>query len=312
MWINNNVAAVNMINTTISGNTAVADAGGGMFLNTPDGKPVKITNTSIVNNLAGRDAGAIWTGGRNSDDVKVTNTLFARNTATTTKQGHSNFTLAEGGGNIVQTIPGGRGPKVTTNSRYVADLRLSALQLNGNDLVHPLLTDSPAINSGVTSNAPTTDQRGILRDSQPDSGAFELISRTRQQAKVRLTNRSPQSQLIDLRTVDLNKDGKGDRRMTAKVRKIGNTDEFDDVIGFYVVTNAEGAVFDTHQDKLIRPGEAGYAQAALQNRLTPMELQPDAVRLTTTIESGALLAPYVIANGTAKDFLQTNPQQPPQ
>jgi predicted outer membrane repeat protein len=177
LWVNNNVASVNLINSTVSGNTAVQDAGGGAFLVTPVGTPVKITNSTFANNLAGRDAGAIWTAGtNNSATVKLTNTLFAGNTATTTKQGHTNFTLAEGGGNIVQTIPGGRGPKVTSGSRYVADAKLGTLQLIGNDYVHPLLSGSPAINAGTTTGATKTDERGLLRDSKPDVGAFEVTA----------------------------------------------------------------------------------------------------------------------------------------
>lgn len=175
LWVNNNTASVNIINSTVSGNKALSDAGGGMFLLVPDGVPVKITNSTLANNFAGRDAGAIWTGG-STRNVKLTNTILAGNTAETTKQGHTNFTLLDGGGNIVQKIVGGRGPLVTANSRYVDDLKLGSLQLMGNDYVHPLLSGSPAINAGTTTGAPTVDQRDIARDSRPDGGAFEFTS----------------------------------------------------------------------------------------------------------------------------------------
>src|SRR6202041_1386914 len=36
-----------------------------------------------------------------------------------------------------------------------------------------LLTGSPAINAGDPNGAPSTDQRGVLRDASPDIGAFE-------------------------------------------------------------------------------------------------------------------------------------------
>lgn len=202
LWVNNNISSVKLVNSTFSGNQATSDAGGGMFLNSADGKPVTITNSSIVNNLAGRDAGGIWTGSANSNDVKLTNTIFAGNKATVTYQGNANFTMAEGGGNIVQS--GGRGPVVTKNSRYVADLKLGALQLTGNDYVHPLLTGSPAINTGTTTGAPTSDQRSRTRDSKPDAGAFEFgastitaLSRTSKARSVRGLNqrRSNQRQL---------------------------------------------------------------------------------------------------------------------
>lgn len=175
VWLNNNTASANITNSTISGNKALEDSGGGLWINTPDNAPVNITNTTLMNNVAGRDAGAIWTGGKNKK-VKLTNTLFAKNSATVTKQGNTNFTLIEGGGNIIQSNPDGRGPRVTANSRYVADLKLGTLQQIGNDLVHPLLSGSPAINAGTTNGAPKVDQRIFLRDSRPDGGAFEVSS----------------------------------------------------------------------------------------------------------------------------------------
>jgi predicted outer membrane repeat protein len=175
LWANNNTTAINITNSTISGNKALEDAGGGLWINMLDAAPVNITNSTLMNNFAGRDAGAIWTGGKNKK-VKLTNTLLAKNSANVTKQGHTNFTLLEGGGNIVETIPGGRGPLVTPKSRYVPDLKLGALQQNGNDLVHPLLSGSPAINAGTTTGAPKVDQRNFLRDSKPDGGAFEISS----------------------------------------------------------------------------------------------------------------------------------------
>jgi predicted outer membrane repeat protein len=331
VWVNDNAAAVNITNTTISGNKAMEDTGGGLLLNTSDRVPVRITNSTIANNLAVRDAGGIWTGGSNSDDVRVTNTLFVGNTATVTKQGHSNFTLADGGGNIVQIIPGGSGPKVTANSRYVTDVKLGPLQQIGSALVHPLLTGSPAINSGVTAGAPTTDERGVTRDTRPDVGAFEFVA-TATTAPARLT-RLPSldgvtkslsaastqadihqpgssqttltslSPVIDLRQVDLNQDGKRDRQTHLHFNKIRSTLS-DSVIGYYTVTNLEGAVFDTDEHKLIYPEEAGYARAALRNRVTTIELQQNTRELTVPVQTGHLLAPYLITNGTAQDWLQ--------
>ena len=174
IWLNSNTLSANITNSTISGNKAVADAGGGMFVLAADGRPINITNSTIANNFAGRDAGAIWTNSNNSDDVKLTNTLFAKNVAEVTKQGHTNFTLRDGGGNIIERIVGGKGPVVTANSRYVDNLQLDTLKLVGDDWVHALLSGSPAINTGKVSGAPTIDQRRVSRDGSPDVGAFEF------------------------------------------------------------------------------------------------------------------------------------------
>lgn len=177
LWVDNNASSVNITNSTVSGNKALSDAGGGMFLVVVDGVPVRITNSTIANNFAGRDAGAIWTGGA-TRDVKLSNTIFAGNTAETTKRGNTNNTLFNSGGNIVEKIVGDRGLVVTANSRYVDDLKLGALQLIGNDYVHPLLSGSPAINAGTTTGAPKVDQRTVLRDSKPDGGSFEFGATT--------------------------------------------------------------------------------------------------------------------------------------
>lgn len=176
LWVNSNVLSVNITNSTISGNKAMADAGGGMFILAADGRPINITNSTLANNYAGRDAGAIWTNAKNSDDVTLTNTIFAKNAAEVTKQGHTNFTLKNGGGNIVERIVGGKGPVVTVNSRYVDDLKLDTLKLMGDDWVHALLSGSPAINTGKVSGAPTIDQRRVTRDGSPDVGAFEFTA----------------------------------------------------------------------------------------------------------------------------------------
>ncbi len=174
LWINNNTASITVKNSTISNNTAQQDAGGGMFLLVRDGRPVNIINSTLVGNHAGRDAGAIWTGGL-SRDVTLKNTIFSKNSAAQTRQGNTNFQLKDGGGNFVENLSGNKGPKVTATAMYVNNLKLGSLQKIGNDFLHPLLQGSPAINSGV-SGAPTSDQRGIQRDIAPDVGAYELTS----------------------------------------------------------------------------------------------------------------------------------------
>ena len=176
LWVNNNksTTSVNIINSTFSENTAEQDAGGGIYFLVSDTKRVQITNSTLVNNRAGRDAGAIWTSGK-TRDVTLKNTLFAGNTATNTRQGNTNFQLKDGGGNFVETLAGNKGPSVTATAEYVGDLKLGPLQLIGDDLVHPLLAGSPAINTGV-SGAPTTDQRGVSREGKPDAGAYEFTT----------------------------------------------------------------------------------------------------------------------------------------
>jgi hypothetical protein len=139
--------------STFSGNqvrtaNGSGDVGGAMALNMGQ-KPVTISNTTFVNNYADRDSGAIWS----SDNTILKNSIFAGNTAGKTKQGNTTFQLKDGGGNIVQTSAGDRGPNVTATATYVDDLKLSDLQLVGDKLVHVPQGDSPAIKTGHDAGA---------------------------------------------------------------------------------------------------------------------------------------------------------------
>lgn len=172
LWVETR-KAVTIANSTFSTNQVIKDAGGALFLNTGDGTPVNIINSTLVYNEAGRANGAIWTNAKNRDDVTLRNSIVAFNTAGDHNQNQVGFTLRDGGGNIEFPAPVGRKIRVTANSQIV-DPKIGPLTKIGDDWVHPLLSDSPAINTGVKrSNVPTTDQLGLARDSNPDIGAFE-------------------------------------------------------------------------------------------------------------------------------------------
>lgn len=66
---------------------------------------------------------------------------------------------------------------------------------------------------------------------------------------------------------------------------------FDNTFGFYLVDNPNGIIGN------LNPGDSGYAQAAVSNRID----------LTSGLPGEALLAPFLIADGTAEEFLTTNP-----
>jgi hypothetical protein len=80
---------------------------------------------------------------------------------------------------------------------------------------------------------------------------------------------------------------------------------FNNTVGYYVVQNREGTVIDKVSGKSLNPGDAGYAQAAIDNKIDP-SLNKDNTNVDTILPDGALLAPYLIANGTTDEFLQLN------
>ncbi|MBH8573993.1 hypothetical protein I8752_13365 [Nostocaceae cyanobacterium CENA369] len=173
LWIDRN-SKVDIINSTFSGNKVTKDAGGAMFIDTASTSPVNIVNSTIVNNSAGRAAGAIMFGG--DKNITLTNSIVAYNTAGDRYQQQVAFSLKDGGGNIEYPAPAYSGRRVVAGSQIV-DPHLDELQDIGGILVHPLESDSPAIDAGVTgSNVPTVDEGGVKRDTQPDIGAYEVVT----------------------------------------------------------------------------------------------------------------------------------------
>ena len=84
------------------------------------------------------------------------------------------YQAKDGGGNL-EFGTSSRALRVTKGS-LIADPLLDSLTSINGELLHPLKPGSPAINAGVTQDAPKTDQRGAQRDSQVDIGAFELAA----------------------------------------------------------------------------------------------------------------------------------------
>ncbi len=154
-----NHASVDLINVTISGNTA---GGSGGAIATKE--LVTITNSTIAFNLSS-SVGGIYVNG--AGDVILKNTILANNTGS-----NSNTTLTSLGYNIDSGNTAGlTGPGDRINTNPLLD---PVLAHNGGFLpTHRLLAGSPAINAGTSAGAPTVDQRGFLRDVSPDIGAYE-------------------------------------------------------------------------------------------------------------------------------------------
>jgi hypothetical protein len=164
LWVNNTNSVIT--NSTFSGNSAPNNFGGAITTYSP----LSVTNTTIADNQA-QFSGAIASGSDNLATVK--NTIFANNSSTNTGVSfngnqQTNRPIINGGGNL--QFP--NGPAIAPGIT-IADPLLGSLQTINGALVRPLLSGSAAINTGV-SGAPTTDERGVTRDSQPDIGAFEF------------------------------------------------------------------------------------------------------------------------------------------
>jgi Domain of unknown function (DUF4114) len=80
---------------------------------------------------------------------------------------------------------------------------------------------------------------------------------------------------------------------------VGGSSSYDNFIGFYRVDDASGKI------GTLNPSDAGYAQAALGRNV--ILYNKTAGNATPSIDGGGILAPYMIANGTAQSFLANNP-----
>lgn len=90
---------------------------------------------------------------------------------------------------------------------------------------------------------------------------------------------------------------------------------FNNFVGFYRVTNENGGIDingDGNAD--ILPGQAGYAQAAVRNRVAGIDLSVNnqgTATYTGTFQPDSLFAPFIIINSRPEAVLDNNPNNDP-
>ncbi|MEB3214778.1 MAG: DUF4114 domain-containing protein, partial [Nostocales cyanobacterium 94392] len=81
--------------------------------------------------------------------------------------------------------------------------------------------------------------------------------------------------------------------------------DYDNLIGFYVISDVNGSI--KINDEIINPGDTRYKQAALQNRITNLDLlqTKDSIQsnFNGTLSGGSIFAPFIIVDGTFNDAL---------
>jgi hypothetical protein len=90
---------------------------------------------------------------------------------------------------------------------------------------------------------------------------------------------------------------------------------FDNFVGFYRVVDVNGGI-DTDGNGIVDvlPGEAGYAQAAIQQRVQNLDLtcaNQSTATFTAQLEGGLIYAPFLIANGRPNALLDGNSSNDP-
>ncbi|MBV6627277.1 MAG: DUF4114 domain-containing protein [Rivularia sp. (in: Bacteria)] len=88
---------------------------------------------------------------------------------------------------------------------------------------------------------------------------------------------------------------------------------YENVVGFYVVEDKNGAVRDPLTGDLINPGEEGYIKAALRNsQNNAFQMGEKGLGGNKQIKGGHIFAPFAIADGTLEEVLDDNPNNDPQ
>jgi hypothetical protein len=87
--------------------------------------------------------------------------------------------------------------------------------------------------------------------------------------------------------------------------------DYNNVVGFYKITDSLGTITDPLTGSILRPGDSGYAQAALRYRVSGIDLQvanqSTATSSSSLMQGGSIFAPFIVANGSPEQILDSNP-----
>ncbi|MFS0518943.1 beta strand repeat-containing protein [Nostoc sp. UIC 10607] len=90
---------------------------------------------------------------------------------------------------------------------------------------------------------------------------------------------------------------------------------YNNFVGFFRVADVKGGI-DTNGDGIgdLLPGQAGYGEAAVKNRVGGIDLSvgnQGKATFTGQFEAGSVFAPFLIVNGTPEQLLDSNPNNNP-
>ncbi|OUL31330.1 hypothetical protein BV372_20445 [Nostoc sp. T09] len=117
---------------------------------------------------------------------------------------------------------------------------------------------------------------------------------------------NPQSEILDFRNLV-------DKQIRTEFT-INREAAFNNYVGFYQIKDTQGTIVDPLTGTSLTPGEASYAQAAVKNRVSGIDLtvaNQSTATASSILTGGTLLAPFIIANGQPEQLLDTNPSNDP-
>ena len=302
-------------NSEVTGNTA--KKGGGIAVKSyrDEEKPVSlvIQDSTVADNTSSSQGGGLWTDVKGG--AKIEDTTFSGNSVTNS-DGNGQI-----GGAIVLNTPKEAESSIH-KTKFVdnyADRQAGNIWISGEEqgknltISHSQFADNRAgerelehtvnfeVNDG--GNNVVQNKNGV----QHANNGNIAIAGAKVAEDLQIEPASSNNLIIDLRNVDLDGNGKTDEKVSLTLDKIYSAASYNNSGGLYQILDSDGTVVDPLTNQLIRPGEKGYETAALEQRIPELEFNRDDSTLSTQVDGGILLAPYLIANGTVEEFIDKNP-----
>ncbi|BAY82260.1 hypothetical protein NIES267_17390 [Calothrix parasitica NIES-267] len=197
--------------------------------------------------------------------------------------------------NAVQNTAGGK------NDGYL-------LVIGGNDAPPgtepPTDVDNPIQPGGTGSENPT--QPGGTGGNNPTQPNGTGGNNPTQPGGTGGENPTQPAGLIDLTNIDLNGDNQVDKKVNINFLDVKSDAAFNNSVGYYAISNINGAIKDALTGELINPEDEGYAKAALQQRVENLQIRRNNKTPASELNSGVMLVPFLVANGTAEEWIEQN------
>ncbi|MCY7332554.1 MAG: DUF11 domain-containing protein [Pseudanabaena sp. CAN_BIN31] len=116
-----------------------------------------------------------------------------------------------------------------------------------------------------------------------------------------------QGEVLDLSSVDSTKTVQASFTVNREAA-------YNNFVGFYKISDSQGTITDPLTGASIKPSDSGYAEAAIKNRVAGIDLQTAnqaTATLSGTFQGGSIFAPFIIANGSPNQLLDTDKSNDP-
>jgi len=147
-------------------------------------------------------------------------------------------------------------------------------------------------------NGNSSDFKDFVVNIQPTDTPLPLGSNLQDQQ---------QGEVLDLRSVDSTK-------TVQATFTVNREAAYNNFVGFYKITDSQGTISDPLTGLSLKPGDIGYTEAAIKNRVAGIDLQA-ANQSTATIngvfQGGSIFAPFIVVNGSPDQLLDNNKSNDP-